>query len=104
MRKLLIILLFVIALAQIAAVFPLLSVPAAPILAKIAPILMGVCAVVSAILLMKRSKSSAFPYLVGFAAFLAMEVAVFGPSMLKSSILGFVVAGLFFLPSVKSSS
>lgn len=92
------------AIAQFAAVFPILGIPSAPVLAKIAPILLSVCAFVSAVLLMKRAKSAAIPYLVGFAGFLAMEIAVFGPSMLKSSILGFVVAGLFFLPSVKSSA
>ena len=102
MRKLLIVLLFVMEVAQTAAVVPILGIDKAPLLAKLAPLLMAVCAVISAIMLIKKSGKAIIPYLVGFAGFLVMEIVTFGPSMLQSSALGFVVAILFLLPSVRA--
>lgn len=105
MRKLLIVLLFLIVIAQMAALVPTFGIDGVSMLAtvNVAPIIMSVGALLSAFMLITRTEMAFIPYFMGFAGFLVMEVAVFGPSMLKSSALGFIVAILFFLPSARAS-
>jgi hypothetical protein len=101
MRVLLIILLSLIAVAQIAAVWPILFIPTASLAAKSAPIVMATGAVISAIMLMRRSTGAYVPFFVAYAAFLALTAAAFGASSLPKAGLGLVVGLLFFVPSVR---
>jgi hypothetical protein len=102
MRKLLIILLFLISAAQLISVLPILGSDKAPLLAQLAPFILIIGAVASAIMLMKFPPKAFIPYCLAFATFLIMEISVFGITFLKGAFIGFLIAGLFFIPSVRT--
>lgn len=102
MRVLLIILLFLISLAQIAALVPALPISEVPIAAKIAPVVMAIGAVCSAILLIRKSSKSCVPYFAAYATFLVLTVVAYGLGSLPSAGIGLVIGLLFFVPSVRS--
>ena len=103
MRILLIILLVIAAIANVAAVSPLLNIPAAPLTLKVAPFVFAIGAIASSVMLIRRSGNSFVPFLIGFLVVLAANVANDGVSAVPKAGLGFVILVLFFLPSVRNS-
>jgi hypothetical protein len=102
MRKVLIVLLILMAVAQIAAGAPFLGNDKVPVMVKLTPLVMTVGAVTSAVMLIKKSPKAFIPYFIGFTGFLAMMIVTFGLASLPSTALGFGVAIFFFLPSVRA--
>ena len=103
MRILLIILLILAGIANVVAALPLLNIPAAPLALKVAPFVFAICAIVSAVMLMRRSANSFVPFLIGFLVVLAANVTYDGFSAVPKAGLGFVILVLFFLPAVRNS-
>jgi hypothetical protein len=104
MRILLVILLFAVAAANVAASLPLLNLPNAPMAYIAAPLLLSACAVASAIMLIFRRALAYLPFIIGFAILLVTYVIIEGASAIPKAGMGFIVAILFFLPSVRASS
>lgn len=102
MRVLLVVLLFLISLAQIAGVIPIISVSQAPVAAKAGPIIMALGAIIAAIMLIRKSSKSYIPYFVAYAIFASSVMVAFGAESLPKTGMGLVIGLLFFVPSVRS--
>lgn len=102
MRILLIVLLVLAGIANVTAALPILGVPAAPIALKVAPFVFALCALISAGMLMRRSRGAIVPFLVGFLLVLGVNLALDGLGAFLKSGFGFAILVLFFLPGVRN--
>jgi len=103
MRILLTILLFLTAAATFASTMTILNIPTAPLALKIVPVGYAVAAIISAIMVIRRSSKAFIPYTIGFALFLATIISQDGLAGIPKGVIGFVIVALFFIPSVRNS-
>ena len=103
MRILLTILLLLMACATAAATIQIVNLPSASLLLKIPPIAFVACTIISLIMHICRQKLAFAPYIVGFGVFLAANIYLEGVPAIPKAAMGFIVAVLFFVPSVQNA-
>jgi len=102
MRVLLAAFLFLFAIATTVSTIPILNLDVS-LAVKIPPFVFVGCSIVSAILVIRRHEKAFLPYIIGFAVFLAANIYTDGFSAIPKAGMGFIVAALFFVPSVHNS-